>query len=160
MSHNTYCLTIVAPTLYTLPSRVLREMANLSISVDTVIRGYHVYKDIWTAAVREILVCRRETDNLHDRFALAVCRGGDIVGHVPKKISSICSVFLRSGTINCEVTGSRQYSSDLEQGGLEISCKLNFSCNDQERLSTTCKLLDLAFLKECRLRNINQENQT
>lgn len=135
-------------------------MANLSISVDTVIRGYHVYKDIWTAAVREILVCRRETDNLHDRFALAVCRGGDIVGHVPKKISSICSVFLRSGTINCEVTGSRQYSSDLEQGGLEISCKLNFSCNDQERLSTTCKLLDLAFLKECRLRNINQENQT
>ena len=80
------------------------------------IRGYHIYKDIWTAAVREILVCRRETDNLHDRFAVVVCRGGDIVGHVPKKISSIYSVFLRSGTINCEVTGSRQYSSDLEQG--------------------------------------------
>lgn len=55
--------------------------------------------------------------------------------------------FLRSGTINCEVTGSRQYSSDLEQGGLEIPCKLNFSCSDQERLSTTRKLLDLAFKK-------------
>ena len=39
----------------------------------------------------EILVCRRETDNFHNRFAVTVMKGSDVVGYVPKKISSICS---------------------------------------------------------------------
>ena len=51
------------------------------------------------------------------------------MGHVPRKISSICSLFLReSGSIICRVTGSRQYSSDLPQIGLEIPYVLTFSC--------------------------------
>ena len=39
----------------------------------------------------------------------------------------------------CEVTGGRQYSADLEQGGLEVPCKLSFICNDEERLATIKK---------------------
>ena len=111
-----------------------------SIEFDTVIRGYHVYKEIWLATLGEVLTCRRKTDNCHDRFAVSVLKGTDTVGHVPKKISSICSLFLwRSGTIMCEVTGGRQYSADLEQGGLEVPCKLSFICNDEERLATIKK---------------------
>ena len=50
-----------------------------------------------------------------------------LVGHLPKKISLICSIFLRSGgTITCEVSGGRRYSSDLVQGGLEMPCWLIF----------------------------------
>ena len=70
-----------------------------------------------------------------------------VVGHVPKKISTICSLFLRSGTITCEVNGSRQYSADLHQGGLEVPCKLRFACCDQELLTKTQKLLFLALQK-------------
>ena len=45
------------------------------------------------------------------------------VGHVPRKISSVCSLFLRkNGTLVCKVTGSRRYSRDMPQGGLEIPC--------------------------------------
>ena len=62
-------------------------------------------------------------------------------------ISSICSVFLLHGTITCEVTGSRQYSYDLEQGSMDILCKLKFTCSDKELLKTTLKLLDLALKK-------------
>ena len=50
-----------------------------------------------------------------------------VVGHVPRKISAICSLFLRrGGRIQCEVTGTRQYSRDIPQGGLEIPCRYIF----------------------------------
>ena len=91
------------------------------------IRGYHVYKDIWDAAVGEELLCEREPLNAQDRYAVAVKRGGIIVGHLPRKISRLCSLFLRrGGVILCTVTGGRRYSEDLAQGGLEIPCTLLF----------------------------------
>ena len=123
-------------------------MATARVEVETVIRGHHVYKEIWTPTLGEVLTCRRETDNFHDRFAVVVMKGTDLVGHVPRKISTICSLFLRSGAVRCEVIGSRQYSADLDQGGLEVPCKLIFACSDQELLFTTRKLLYLALKKE------------
>ena len=36
------------------------------------IRGYHVYKEVWEAAVEESLVCKREPKNAFDRYAVAV----------------------------------------------------------------------------------------
>lgn len=89
------------------------------------VRGYHVYRHIWEAAVGEELVCQRETANLSDHYAVAVVKDGVIVGHLPKKISRLCSLFIRrGGAISCRVSGSRRYSSDLPQGGLEIPCTL------------------------------------
>ena len=117
------------------------------IEISTVVRGYHVYQEIWSAPLGEVLFCQRETDNRHDLFAVAIVKEGEVVGHVRREISSICSLFLLSGTITCEVTGSRQYSHDLEQGGMHIPCKLRFTCSDQELLKTTRKLLDLALNK-------------
>ena len=74
-------------------------------------------------------------------------KGSDVVGHVLKKLSTICSLFLRSGTIRCKVSSNRQYSVHLDQGGLEVPCKLTFACSDQELLSTTRKLLYLTLKK-------------
>ena len=46
-----------------------------------------------------------------------------VVDHVPKRISLICSSFLRrGGSITCKVMGPRRFSADLLQGGLEIPC--------------------------------------
>ena len=68
-------------------------------------------------------------------FAVGALKSGVTVGHVPRNISSICSLFLRhGGAIRCTVTGSRHYSVDLEQGGLEIPCTLKFEV-DSEKLS-------------------------
>ena len=36
------------------------------IEVLSCIRGYLVYKDVWTAAVGETLVCQREPENVID----------------------------------------------------------------------------------------------
>ena len=96
-------------------------------------RGYHVYKDIWAAAVGEVLACRREPSNASDRYAIAVLKHGTIIGHLPRKISKMCSLFLRrGGSIRCTVTGSMRYSIDLPQGGLEIPCSLLFKANLKE----------------------------
>ena len=54
--------------------RVATTMTESSFLVDTMVRGYHVYKDIWTAAVGEELTCRREKFNAADPFAVAVVK--------------------------------------------------------------------------------------
>lgn len=54
-------------------------MAAMHIKVETVIRGYHVYKEIWTTTLGKVLTCRQETDNFHDRFAVAVLKGSVVV---------------------------------------------------------------------------------
>ncbi len=52
-----------------------------SFSVETMVRGYHTYKDIWTAVVGEELPCQRERANPRDPFAVAVLKDEAIVGH-------------------------------------------------------------------------------
>ena len=43
------------------------------------VRGYHVYKEIWTAVIGETLLCTREPDNANDRYAVAVLKDGMII---------------------------------------------------------------------------------
>ena len=69
----------------------------------------------------------RELSNSQDPFAVAVMKGSIIAGHVPRKISSICSMIIcKGGSITCEVVALRRYSEDLPQGGLEIPCLMKF----------------------------------
>ena len=97
------------------------------------IRGYHVYQSIWIPSMGEILDCHRERGNAMDRYAVKVLKNDEIVGHLPKKISTLCSLFIRrGGLIKCEVTGSRRYSQDLVRGGLEIPCDLIFEGKEKD----------------------------
>ena len=82
------------------------------------IRGYHIYKDICTPTIGKTLHTRRETDNDHDDFAVAVTKDGTIVGHVPRTISIPYDLFIeKGGIISCIVMGPSQYSRELVQGG-------------------------------------------
>ena len=86
----------------------------------TCIRGYQVYQDEWTPMLDETLSCCRELTNVHDPFAVKVMKADAYVGHLPKKISSTCSLFImKGGVISCKVTDpNRKYLRDLAQGGL------------------------------------------
>ena len=67
-----------------------------------------------------------------------------VVSHMLRNISVTCSVFLRrGGVITCTITGVRQYSNDLPQGGLEVPCRLKFSASSKE-INKIIKLLLLA----------------
>ena len=87
--------------------------------VESMVCGYHIYRDIWSASLDEELVCEGERDNFHDPFAMAVVHSEVTFGYIPRKISSVCTLFpRRGGTIICKVTSSRCYSEDLPQGSL------------------------------------------
>ena len=93
------------------------------------VRGHHIYKREWVPFIGEELLCHREIGNISDPYAVAVLKreSSQVVGHVPRKISATCSLFLDlGGTIDCKITGPRRHSSDLPQGGLEVPCKFIF----------------------------------
>ena len=89
-------------------------MASECFSVEAMVGSYHVYKDMWDTAVGEQLHCKRELGNRQDPFTVVVVRSVVTVSHIPKKISSVCSMFLRwGGAIKCKVMASKCYSKDL-----------------------------------------------
>ena len=77
----------------------------------------------------DLLYCEQESGNPNDAYAVTIKNGANVIGHVPRKLSAACSLFLRlGGTMNCEIIDNhRRYSADLPQGGLEIPCKFVFS---------------------------------
>ena len=111
------------------------------VELESCVCGYHVYKNIWSPTVGQEYNCEREEDNTEDSYAVAIISGGNTVGHVPRSISAAYSLFLqRLGTITCRVTGSRHYSQDLPQGGLELPCVYTFS-GEAKLISKIKKLL-------------------
>ena len=134
-------------------------MLYYTFTVNSMIRGYHIYKDIWeNPTIGEELCCEREVGNPKDPLAIAVIKpiAGEntVIGHVCT--SSLCSLFIRrGGAIKCSINGNRRYSADLPQGGMEILCKFVFSSKsivDSEKL----KKLVLASLSEAKVLRIQK----
>ena len=111
--------------------------------VESCVRGFHVYHDIWTPTTGEKISCVTEDTNPIDLYAVAIKRRTEVIGHVPHKISAACFLFIqRGGIFHCVITDShRQYSSDLVQGGLQISYKLEFECDNNALMLKIKKLI-------------------
>ena len=73
--------------------------------VESCVRGYHYYQNIWDPVINEVLTCAREDSNPHDRYAVAVYKDTRVVGHVARKISTVAYLFLRKGipSVRCVV---------------------------------------------------------
>ena len=130
-----------------------------SFGIESMARGYHEYKSVWEDPVHgEELNCTRDIGNSHDPMAVAILKEIDgatvTVGHVPRRISALCSVFIRrGGTIRCIVNGDRRYSADLPQGGLEIPCRLVFTAKtsveaDKAKKHLQSSLVDCAVQEQ------------
>ncbi len=75
-------------------------MAEERFFVDSVVRGFHIYKDVWVG-LGDTLLYQQEFGNIQDPFAVTVARHEDdtVVGHVPRRISSLCYFFLRRNVL-------------------------------------------------------------
>ena len=81
-------------------------------AIESVIRGHHVYKQIWSPFVREELPLVREHNN---PLTTIVNKDGVVVDRVPRELSKLFWTFLVSGgLIVCEVTGSRKKGKGLK----------------------------------------------
>ena len=70
-----------------------------------------------------------------------------IVGHVPKRIFALNSVFIRrGGVIKSVVSGPRRYSADLEQVGLEIPCLLYFTTKNKREAKKSRELMESSLI--------------
>ena len=89
----------------------------------SVVKGHHVYKNIWAPFTGEQLSLQAEEDNEHDKYAVAVLKDDYVVGHVPRAISRLFHFFLQhGGNIICRITGKRQFGD-----GLEVPCVYVYS---------------------------------
>ena len=76
--------------------------------LDSFVRRYHAYMDIWTPKIGDENFClKSENENQHDKFAFAIVLEERIVGHVPINLSKIFHQFMKipNCTIGCKVTG-------------------------------------------------------
>ena len=107
-------------------------------AVDSVVRGHHINKSIWTPFLGEILRAEMEEGNEEDRFAVAILKdGGVVVGHVPRSFSRTFYFFLRhGGSIECKITGHRKFGI-----GLEVPCTYTLSqvCQKTSKASDESK---------------------
>ena len=98
---------------------------NCCFSLNSAVRGHHVYKTIWLPSIGEELETSAEENNPNDSFAVAVIKGGLVVGHLPRTHSRAFWHFIRrGGTIKARITRNREFSRDLTQGGLHVPCLL------------------------------------
>ena len=86
------------------------------------IRGHHVYCNIWTSVIDEVLNLRREPESSFSVFAVAVTKDGEVVGHIPETIARVVLFFLaREGHHgSCQITGRRVNHG--VQVGVEVPC--------------------------------------
>ena len=89
------------------------------MELQSVVRGHHVYKVVWTPVIGEELSVKSEENNDHDRRAIAVMKDREVIGHVPRELSKILYFFLRrsESSVSCVITGIRKYGV-----GLEVPC--------------------------------------
>ena len=78
------------------------DQAEITVAValkQLCVNGYHVYKDVWAAVVSEELVWRKRKFSRH---VCCISNESVIVGHLPRKISPVTSLFfIKDGTILC-----------------------------------------------------------
>ena len=62
--------------------------------MESCVKGYHIYQELWEAVIGEELQCQRERDNPTDIYAVAVRKGQTVVGHLPRRLSRQCALFI------------------------------------------------------------------
>ena len=73
---------------------------------------------------RHFLLFEDQMSLCNYKYAMVLKFNDVSVGHVPKFLSKICYIYQKhGGTIIVRVTGERQYSKDLGQGGMELHAK-------------------------------------
>ena len=68
--------------------------------IESFVRGFHEYQNIWTPVTGEHLPCETEDSNAFDPYTMAIKKDADVIGHIPRKISAACSIFVQGGGLS------------------------------------------------------------
>ena len=82
---------------------------------------YHVYKDVWTHSISKEFICYQEQGNNHVRHIAAVQGGEDVLGQLPRTLSSVA--FSSSSMMAAsQVMVTAHYTSSNEESEYAILC--------------------------------------
>ena len=68
---------------------------------ESVVRGHHVYKHVWTREIGEELSVKKEPGNLHDNFAVSVVFQPDLTSTPAHSARHTPGNYLRTGVYYC-----------------------------------------------------------
>ena len=102
------------------------------VQIDTYVKGYHVYENMWKPTVNEELETKVEPDNVMDKYAVCVKKNTSIVGHLPLgkngKFAKMIFYFLRADQdTECKVAIIGKEVNLGEGDGMQVPCKLKIS---------------------------------
>ena len=91
---------------------------NYSLSVESVIRGHHVYKETWNPYKGGKLICdhdKREEAKIFEDHVVGTYKDSCLVSHVPIELSFLFCKFIekRNNQIFAEVNGGRKLENGL-----------------------------------------------
>ena len=98
---NAHLICYLVTTCWNVHEALIMSIMTYSFVVESMIWGYHEYKHIWeNPSEDDELIYECEIGNAHDTHAVAlrknINRETRTVGHIPRKISSLCcSIFIR-----------------------------------------------------------------
>ena len=117
---------------------------------ESVIKGYHAYMNDWTPILGENLSTRPESESEIDKYAVAVTKDAQVIGHLKKgktgQYAKTIFYFLWANLMNTAripVTGKRVNFGDGQ--GLQIPCTILFK-RDDKYIEVLEKQLNLYFL--------------
>ena len=67
----------------------------MKLTVESVVRGYHVLKEVWDPRRGDQFCLQIEEFNRHYRYAVAIVVDEKTVGHVPREVSKLFYYFLK-----------------------------------------------------------------
>ena len=100
------------------------------------------YEVVWKPTTGEKPQADQELGYEANKFAMKEVKNNEIVGHLPQKYSRTLWYFIACGGKICvEVTGRRRHCKQL-CGGMEIPCRVVFSCLSKVKINRLKKLLE------------------
>ena len=103
-----------------------------SADIASYIKGYHVYKSIWTPTLQEHVYAEIEPDNSVDKYAVAVKKDKKVVGHLPLgengKFAKTIFYFLRADPYGkCDITVTGKAVNLGDGDGMQVPCILHLT---------------------------------
>ena len=110
----------------------IQIVVKTNFEIDSFVKGYHEYKNIWTPKIGETLSTEREPGNLVDKYAVCVKKNNEIVGHLQlgkdAKFAKTVFYFLRADEYgSCDVLIKRKPVNLGDGDGMQVPCSLNFT---------------------------------
>ena len=110
----------------------IQIVVTADFEIDSFVKGYHEYKNIWTTKIGETLSTEREPGNLLDKYTVCVKKNNEIVGHLQLgkdgKFAKTVFYFLIAGEYgSCDVLIKGKPVNLGDGDGMQVPCLLNFT---------------------------------